>query len=243
MNHNNYLKTQLLNCNNNNNNNNANKNTNNNPIMTENLDTISSIPIPPTPPQPPISPPVPPANPPVPDPVAVFDKYNLDDPLVYPTARPASYIFRQVVGNPAFNFPTRGFPDKPSYVGNLIEKRLVVDKNKDNFYGRYNKRHNKTKSYNSDSESISSYRFRHKRNKAYDDLSILQLIAQQKYPASYKFNYYVLLTDKSPPIKIKVKKRGDEEIYDGDEVIIPELGNRKYIFFKNDSPYEYSAWY
>lgn len=143
------------------------------------------------------------------DPVQIYDDINLNDPFVRPTARPASYLYGPMMNNPVFNYPTRGYPDSPAYIANLVETRLL-----------HTPRSEETK---------------------FDDRSVLQLMGQQQYPGSYKYNYYALLTsNRNPPLKIEIntKKRNDE-LYDGDEVIIPELGNKRYTVRKNASPFEY----
>jgi len=150
--------------------------------------------------------------PPVTDPVRVYDDVNFNDPFAFPTARPPNYIFRPMINNPIFNIPTKGFPDSPAYVANLIETRLLN---------------------NTDGE-----------DGHFDERSILQLIGQQKYPNSCKYDYYVLLTkNRNPPMKIKIHTKNNEELYTGDQVVIPELGNKVYTVRKNDSPYEYSPWF
>lgn len=184
--------------------------------------------------------------PPLPDPVRVYDTHNLDDMFAYPTARPASYIFRPMLGNPAFNIPTRGFPDAPTYVGNLVECKLLHNNKFDtchncnppniNKCGNPNCNCINCNCVNCTCNDFSETRF--------DDRSILQLMAQQKYPRSDKYYYYVLLSaNRNPPIKIKVHTKNNDELYDGDEVVIPELGNKKYIFRKNKSAFDYNAWY
>lgn len=152
--------------------------------------------------------PVPPAVPI--DPVRIYDNRNLSDPLAFPTARPASYIFRPMLNNPLFNIPTRGFPDSPAYVGNLVEAKMM----------------------------------RGGMETKFDDTSLLQLMSQQRYPNSNKYDYYVLLTsNRAPAMKIKVKTKNHDELYDGDEVTIPEFGNKTYIFKKNKSAFKYNSWF
>lgn len=66
-------------------------------------------------------------------------------------------------------------------------------------------------------------------------LGILQLMGRQKYPNSYKYDYYVLISrGGNDYIKMDIKTRNEEELYDGDEVFIPEL-HKKYRFKKNKS--------
>lgn len=133
------------------------------------------------------------------DPVSVYDVNNINNPLVYPTSRPPSYLFRPMINNPLFFYPTRGIPDKPSYIANLIEIKPSSE-NTDNYNPQLP--------------------------------SVLQLMGQQKYPGSSKFDYYVLLpsTGNNPPIKYPVNTYKNEEVYDGD---IIEVLNKKYTVKKN----------
>ncbi len=66
--------------------------------------------------------------------------------------------------------------------------------------------------------------------------SILQVMGRQKFPGSSIYDYYVLL-DKSHmrDVKINIKTSKNSELYDGDTLVIPELGNVEYTFTKNKS--------
>jgi hypothetical protein len=137
------------------------------------------------------------------DPVKNYDLNNLNDPLVYPTTRTASYLFKPLMDNPLFFYPTRGYPDSPNYIANLVETNPSEDN-----------------SYNPQLPSV------------------LQLMGYQKYPASSKFNYYVLLpsSGNSTPIKYVIETNRNEELYDGDTV---KVLNKTYTVKKNKSPFEY----
>ena len=162
------------------------------------------------------------------DPVKIYDVNNLKNPLVYPTARSSSYIFRPMMDNPLWYTPTRGFPDKPSYIANLVETYLEDDKNK-----RFDKTFNRSEDSLSVNESNNN-------GKHYNPQlpSVLQLMGYQKYPSSSKYNYYVLLpsTGNSSPIKYVIETHRNEELYDGD--IVKVLG-KTYMVKKNKAPFEY----
>lgn len=169
--------------------------------------------------------------PPIPeDPVRVYDINNISNPLVYPTSRPPSYLFRPLMDNPLFFYPTRGFPDKPNYIGNLIETKLSGDNDRwEDKDKRFDRIFNKSESYHDDND-------KYYRNPQLP--SVLQLMGQQKYPGSSKFDYYVLLpsTGDNPPIKYVVTTDKNEQVYDGD---IIKVLNRTYTVKKNRSPFEY----
>ena len=135
------------------------------------------------------------------DPVKTYDINNIGNPLIYPTTRPPSTIFTSLMDNPLFFYPTRGYPDRPNYIGNLIE----INKNDNN------------------NPQLPS---------------VLQLIGQQKYPGSSKYDYYVLLpsSGNNPPIKYIIKTDRNEELYNGD---IVKILDKSYTVEKNKSPFEY----
>ena len=163
------------------------------------------------------------------DPVHVYDVNNMTNPLVYPTARPASYVFRPLMDNPYFFQPARGFPDKPAYVANLVETKYDKHDN-----------HNHQDRFKHVNFGDTEPEEEEKQNDNPQLPSVLQLIGQQKYNGSCKYNYYVLLpsTGNSHPIKYTIKSRKDEELFDGDNVWV--LG-KQYTVRKNKSPFEYYA--
>lgn len=57
---------------------------------------------------------------------------------------------------------------------------------------------------------------------------ILRLLGRQEYPGSNRYEYYTSVTSGNDMVKIEVRgKRKGREIYDGDEITIPEI-NSKY---------------
>lgn len=71
------------------------------------------------------SPQILPSHPPLSgDPVKYFDYKTLSDPLTEPQRRPPRHIFNNMVNNPYFNVPVRGYPDSFSKQGYLIDESL-----------------------------------------------------------------------------------------------------------------------
>lgn len=136
------------------------------------------------------------------DPVIMHDINSLENPLVPATSRPPDVIFRSIVNNPLYNFPTRGVDYiNYGYEGNLVLENTLL--NSDNNY---------TPPKN----------------------NIVKLMGKPKYRNSDIYDYYVLVPQENgTELKIKVQSKNKREIYDGDEVKIPELGNLKYVFKKN----------
>ncbi len=72
--------------------------------------------------------------------------------------------------------------------------------------------------------------------------SILRVMGRLKYRHNDKYEYYVLLPQiDGSDIKINIETKRNYELYDGDEVIIPEMGNKKYQFKRNKT--HYSTYY
>lgn len=66
--------------------------------------------------------------------------------------------------------------------------------------------------------------------------NIIELMGRQKYPNSTTYDYYVLAEKGNMrDSKIHIRTKRHEELYDGDVVNIPELGNIEYTFRKNKS--------
>jgi len=162
---------------------------------------------------------------PLTDPVVEYDYDNLSNPLSGPTSRPPSYVFGPTLMNPLFNTPTQGLPDNFSYVGNLIE---ITDDEHD----RYDKKR-KTNKRNNESELDSESE--EKRKSDIPNTNIIQLLGRQRYSNGSKYDYYVIISRGGNDfIKLDIKTRNDEELYDGDTVRIPEI-NKTYKLKKNKS--------
>lgn len=174
------------------------------------------------------------------DPVMIYDMNNINNPLVYPTARPPTHLFRSMLDNSLFSYPTRGYPDNPAYIGNLIETKLTSDgdkwEDKDKKFDRYYNKKNGSDGSDGDAKDME----KNNNEKYYNPQlpSVLQLMGQQKHPGSPRYDYYVLLpsTGNNPSIKYTVSTQKNEEVYDGD---IIKVLNKTYILKKNKSPFEY----
>ncbi|ARF09778.1 hypothetical protein Indivirus_3_27 [Indivirus ILV1] len=73
-----------------------------------------------------------------------------------------------------------------------------------------------------------------------DNNSILRLFGRQEYPGSNRYEYYTAINNGFDQIKIPVRNRRKNELYDGDEIFIDEL-DRKYRvkLLKYDAPKYY----
>ena len=141
--------------------------------------------------------------------VRTYDVETLANPFIPPTSRPADYIFGPTLMNPLFNESTHGPLDRFSYIGNLVEQDC----------------HDGVRSESEDS----SLRIQRR-------CEILRVMGRQKFARSDRYDYYVIIPQiDGLPIKIDLHRRRDDELYDGDEVHVPDLGNKKYRFKKNKS--------
>jgi hypothetical protein len=149
--------------------------------------------------------------------------------------------------NPIFYTPTRGYPDQPAYIANLIETKLsneYTNKDKNEQFNRYYNSHKgccEHCAYNGHNDNCANcIDCKQDGEKYYNPQlpSVLQLMGFQKYPGSSKYDYYVLLpsTGNNPPIKYFVKTHRNEEVFDGD---IIEILGKSYFVQKNKSPFEY----
>lgn len=64
---------------------------------------------------------------------------------------------------------------------------------------------------------------------------ILRVMGRQRYPNGNWYDYYVLVPQDDLSIKIDIRTKKHDELYDGDEVVIPELGDKLFRFKKNKS--------
>lgn len=64
-----------------------------------------------------------------------------------------------------------------------------------------------------------------KENKHTGDNKILRLFSRQDYPGSNKYEYYIMINSGLDRIKVPLSVR-KRELYDGDKVVVKELGTR-----------------
>lgn len=153
---------------------------------------------PPTRPFAPIIPPSPPMYPLV-DPVKIYDYQKLNDPLEEPTKRVDRYLLGPIEMRRMFNYPVRGDPDNPRWLGLLI--------------------------YDGDDQS----------NK------ILKLFGRQKYPKSDHYQYYTMINMGLDQVKVHIRHR--KELYDDDEVKIPELNRTYRVKLNKDDDMAYNPYF
>jgi len=70
---------------------------------------------------------------------------------------------------------------------------------------------------------VSDQKCKHKNN---NDNKILRLFSRQEFPGSNKYEYYTSVSSGNDQIKIPIGRRRNDELYDGDDVYIEELGQK-----------------
>ena len=137
-----------------------------------------------------------------PDPVKMYDYHKLNDPLEEPTKRVDRYLLGPIEYRKMFNYPVRGDPDNPRWLGILIN------------------------SDESESESANK---------------IIKLFGRQKYPNSSHYEYYTTINMGFDQIKVHLRRR--KELYDDDEVIVPELGKTYKVKLNKDDDNNYNPYF
>lgn len=155
---------------------------------------------------------IPPINPDIADPVKVYDYQKLVDPLEEPTKRVDRYLLGPIEMRRMFNYPVRGYPDNPRWMGILIS-------NDEHTPDSCNDGH-----CNSDKDN-----------------RIIKLFGRQKFPGSTHYEYYTMINMGNDQIKIHIHRRN--ELYDGDEVHIPELRQKYKVKLNKDDDNSYNPYF
>lgn len=129
----------------------------------------------------------------------------LYDPLEESTKRIPSHQLIPIMGNPLFNYPTRGFTDSYSLYGYLT-------------------RDNNDVKMNTSMNDPQDLDLNIKNNPIKDNNYILKLFGRQKFPNSIEYEYYVSIhTGFNDDIKYTLENRR-KELYDGDKVFVDIIG-------------------
>jgi len=109
------------------------------------------------------------------DPIKDYDYHKLSDPLETPTTRVDRYLLGPIELRGMFNYPVRGYPDNPRWLGILVsdddhskcaDGKCSFEKDKDN--------------------------------------KILKLFGRQKFPGSNQYDYYTMLNSGNDQIKVRL---------------------------------------
>jgi hypothetical protein len=161
------------------------------------------------------------------DPLVNLDRRVVDDPLIEPSRRPPRHVIMPVVGNPYFNYPTRGFTDSYSLQGYLI-------RDSDKYEQLPNTKINKINQEGIESEKVKDDDDRHNK--------ILKLFGREKYPNSTEYEYYVSVnTGFNDNIKYFLENQR-KELYDGDSVYIDILKSKYRVKLLKNRSFEYNPY-
>lgn len=191
-----------------------------------------------------------------------YDYNNLNNPLTFPTSRPSEQNYNDLMNTSFFMNPIKNSPDKPTYIGNLVESQLsdipnhiqkplmpVLPITQMTPMTPITPIISPTITPTIMPSPIPNIYPPYIpppiplaiQNKILNENpqlpSVLQLIAQRQYTKNDKYDYYVLLpsSGNNPPIKYSIKTHRNQEIYDGD--IIYVLG-KEYIFKQNKNIFD-----
>ena len=148
------------------------------------------------------------------------------DPLTEPSRRPPRHVISPVIGNPYFNYPTRGFTDSYSLQGYLVKD-----------FNKYNKK---------DNTQINSLTDKGKPQGDIDEYDkenrILKLFGREKYPNSTEYEYYVIInTGMNDSIKYFLENQR-KELYDGDSVYVDILKSKYTVKTLKNKTFEYNPY-
>ena len=154
--------------------------------------------------------------------LSMYDRQTTFDPMTEPTKRPPRHVIMPIIGNPHFNYPTKGFTDSYSLKGYLV-KDSHHDRNTDN-----NKDNNKDNTDN-------------KVNKITEN-QILKLFGREKFPNSIEYEYYVIInTGFDDKIKYFLEKQ-TKELFDSDSVYIDILQSKYNVKLLKDKNMVYNPY-
>ena len=137
---------------------------------------------------------------PLTDPVKIYDYQKMNDPLEEPTKRVDRYLLGPVQYRRLFNYPVRGDPDNPRWLGLLI---CETDDDKSN--------------------------------------KLIKLFGRQKYPRSDHYEYYTMVNVGHDQVKVRLHRK--KELYDDDQVTIPEINKTFKVKLNKDDDTTYNPYF
>ena len=147
------------------------------------------------------------------------------DPLTEPSRRPPRHVITPVIGNPYFNYPTRGFTDSYSLQGYLVKDSKM-----------FNRKENTQINSLTDKGKPEEHIQEDKENK------IIKLFGREKYPNSTEYEYYVIInTGMNDYIKYFLENQR-KELYDGDSVYIDILKSKYTVKTLKNKTFEYNPY-
>ncbi len=172
--------------------------------------------------------------PPVEDVLTEYDRQVTFDPMIEPTRRPPRHQILPILGNPYFNYPTRGFTDSYSMQGYLVRDK------KENREPKLNTSINnpEDKKFNKNSDDKNSVE--EPTNKL--ENQIIKLFGREKFPNSNVFEYYVIInTGFNDNIKYFLENQ-TKELYDGDYIYIDILQSKYSVKLMKNKLFEYNPY-
>ena len=174
-------------------------------------------------------------TPPIIDDLTEYDRQVTFDPMIEPTRRPPIHQILPILGNPYFNYPTRGFTDSYSMQGYLVREK------KDNINPKLNTSINnpKDKKINKDVNDKNSI------EEPINNLEnqIIKLFGREKFPNSNVFEYYVIInTGFNDSIKYFLENQ-TKELFDGDNIYIDIIQSKYKVKIMKNKLFEYNPYF
>jgi hypothetical protein len=145
--------------------------------------------------------------------LTMYDRKTTFDPMHEPTKRPPRHVILPILGNPYFNYPTRGFTDTYSLKGYLVKEN----------------HHHKVDEENKNEGKIT-------------ENQIIKLFGREKFPNSIEYEYYVIInTGFDDKIKYFLERQ-TKELYDGDSVYIDIIQSKYKVKLLKDKSMVYNPY-
>lgn len=179
-----------------------------------------------------LMPPVPPGD----DILTEYDEQVAFHPMVAPSRRPPRHVILPNIGNPYFNYPTRGFTDSYSLQGYLTRDH------KDNHHRKLNTQINNPKDKDFNAKIRNDDQFDEHYHEPREN-QILKLFGREKFPNSTEYEYYVMInTGYNDNIKYFLENVR-KELYDGDSVYIDILKAKYKVKLMKERVFEYNPYF
>ena len=151
--------------------------------------------------------------------LTMYDRQTTFDPMTEPTKRPPRHIIMPIIGNPHFNYPTKGFTDSYSLKGYLVKDSYHMHENDTGEKDIGEKKENKI-----------------------TENQILKLFGREKFPNSIEYEYYVIInTGFDDKIKYFLEKQ-TKELFDSDSVYIDIIQSKYKVKLLKDKNMVYNPY-
>ena len=165
-----------------------------------------------------------------------YDQQVAFHPMVAPSRRPPRHVILPNIGNPYFNYPTRGFTDSYALQGYLVREH------NDNHHRKLNTQINNPTDKDFNAKTRNDDQLDEHYHEAREN-QILKLFGREKFPNSTEYEYYVMInTGYNDNIKYFLENVR-KELYDGDNVYIDILKAKYRVKLMKERIFEYNPYF